>query len=101
MQLFKKRYPDSEITPYKLRKLYKEHKIRKKLIQNAKKPKKITLEEIVLQANDMHQDIKMAIERNFRIVQLDECMVTKRTIPTHAWTLPKTNINLDQQETNI
>ena len=43
----------------------------------------------------------MALERQFRIVQLDECMVTKRTIPTHAWTLPKTNINLDQRETNI
>ena len=48
VQLFKKRYPGSQITPYKLRKLYKEHKIRKKMIQNAKQPKKITLEEIVL-----------------------------------------------------
>ena len=38
----------------------------------------------------------MAIERKFRIVQLDECVVTKRTIPTHAWTLPKTNACLDQ-----
>ena len=43
----------------------------------------------------------MAIERGFRIVQLDECMITKRTLPTNAWTLPKSNIDLDNRETNI
>ena len=43
----------------------------------------------------------MAIERKFRIVQLDEFMITKRTKPTHVWSLPKTNICLDQRELGI
>jgi len=38
----------------------------------------------------------MAIERRFRVIYLDECLVTKRVIPTHAWTLPKTNIIIEQ-----
>ena len=52
---------------------------------------------MALQAVDLANDIKMAIERNFRIIQLDETCVTKRTIPTHAWTQKKTNIQLDQR----
>ena len=40
----------------------------------------------------------MALETRFRIVYLDECVVTKRTMPTHAWTLPKTNICFDQKQ---
>ena len=40
----------------------------------------------------------MAYERKFRVIQLDECLITKNTLPTHAWTLPKTNIRIDQRE---
>ena len=37
----------------------------------------------------------MAIERGFRIVQLDEFMVTKQTMPKNIWTNKKTNIIYD------
>ena len=40
----------------------------------------------------------MAVERHFRVVQLDECVITKKTMGKYAWTLPKTNIVLDQSE---
>ena len=43
----------------------------------------------------------MALERKFRVVYLDEFMITKRTLPTHAWTLPKTNVFLDQKKVSI
>ena len=43
----------------------------------------------------------MAHERNFRIIQLDECLVTKATLPTHAWSPLKTNIRVDQRESYI
>ncbi len=33
------------------------------------------------------------------MIQLDECVVTKKTFNTHVWTLPKTNVTLDQRET--
>ena len=43
----------------------------------------------------------MALERNFRVIYLDECMITKRTLPKTVWSLPKTNVFLDQKEISI
>ena len=43
----------------------------------------------------------MALERNFRIIYLDECMITERTLPKTVWTLPKMNVFLDQKEISI
>ena len=83
---------------YKLRKLYAKYKIRKKCIRITKIPTKPQLESIILQASDLSQDISMALEMKFRIVYLDECMVTKKTMPTHAWTLPKINVHYDYQQ---
>ena len=51
-----------------------------------------------MQASDLHIGVNMALERNFRLVQLDECVITKNTKPKHAWTLPKSNICIDQKE---
>ena len=53
--------------------------------------------EVLLQAVDLEQDISMALGRGFRIIQLDECVITKRTLPTHVWTLPRTNAQIDQK----
>ena len=54
--------------------------------------------DITIQVVDLRQDIQRAIERRLRIIQLDECVITKKTMPTHAWTLPKNNITLDQSQ---
>ena len=51
--------------------------------------------DITIQAAELSQDIQMALERKLRIIQLDECVVTKKTFKTHEWTLPKDNIMLD------
>jgi len=78
--------------------LYKKHKIRKKVVRLAKIPNRPSLENIIIQAADLSQDVSIAVERNFKIFQVDECCVTKRTIPTHYWTLPKTNVSFDQKD---
>ena len=43
----------------------------------------------------------MAIDRGFRVIQLDECMVTKKSIGKYAWTLPRRNVTLDWSEVYI
>ena len=53
---------------------------------------------MVLQAADLRQDILTSIDKKQWLIQLDECVVTKKTNNTHVWTLPKTNITLDQSE---
>ena len=42
--------------------------------------------------------MSQAVERNIRIVQLDECYVTKNTVPKRAWSPKLNNILLDYKE---
>ena len=76
-------------------------KIKKKVISRNKIPSRNDLEKITIQAAEYANDIQMAIERRFRIIQLDECVVTKNTIPKTAWSLKKMNIELDFKELNM
>ena len=57
VMLFKRRYPDSKITVYKVRKLYKKMKIKKKFIQRTKIPNRATLEDITIQAVEYANDV--------------------------------------------
>ena len=40
----------------------------------------------------------MAIERGFRVIQVDECVINKNTLPTHAWSRLKTDAKIDMRE---
>ena len=71
------------------------HKIKKKCIKKTKIPNKKTLEDITLEAADLSNHINTAHEKYLRIVYLDECLVTTKTIPTHVWSLPKSNAQID------
>ena len=99
--LFKRRYPNSNINVYKLRKLYRKFKIKKKFIRKTKILNRQAMENIVIQAEEYANDVRLAIEKKFRIVQLDECFVTRNTIPKTAWSLNKRNIELDNKSTDI
>ena len=48
VRLFKKRYPGTKTSIYKLRKLYTKHKIRKKVIRIGKTPKQASLMDIAI-----------------------------------------------------
>ena len=85
VQLFKCRYPTAKITVYKLRRLYYKKKIKMKVIRFGKVPRQAHMMDIVVQAAELRQDIKLAMERRLRIIQLDEFVITKKTWQTHAW----------------
>ena len=40
----------------------------------------------------------MALDMKRKIIQLDEFVVTKKTWAKHAWTLPNSNLQLDQSK---
>ena len=65
------------------------------MIRLSKIPTRPQQENIILQAADLSQDVNLALERNFRIIQLDEFLVSKGTLPKYVWTLPKMNAILD------
>ena len=76
-------------------------KIKYKLIRRTKIHNRQTLENLTIQAVDYANDVRMAIERKFRIFQLDECFVTRNTIPKLAWSMKKMNIELDNKSLDI
>ena len=96
VSLFSRRYPEAKTTVYKLRKLYARHKIKKKVIRVDKAPKTASLMDIAIQAAELSTDVNLALERNTKIIQLDEFVITKKTWPTHAWSSPKENVTLNQ-----
>ena len=98
VQLFRRRYPNTKITSYKLRKFFKETKIKDKVIRLEKQPKPQDMIDRVVEAADLATAVKLALERKFRIVQLDECMVTRRTMLKHAWSRKRTNVQLDARK---
>ena len=92
---FRRRFPSGYITPYKLRKLYRELKIRKKYLRYTKLPDEPKQEEIALKAAKLGREVRFALSQRFRIVYLDEMMVTKRTLPQTAWSHKMHNFQLD------
>ena len=83
------------MTVYKLRKIYKQQKIRKKVLSKTKIPSVPKQWDIMLQVVYLSNDVRVSNERGFRIVQLDEFMVTKRTLPTHVWSPKLENAKID------
>ena len=78
--------------------MYTEYYVRRKVIRKTKLPTKAQQEDIVMQAAELRQAAQMAAEEGRRLVYLDEFMLTKRTMLTHAWTLPRTNIKIDMKQ---
>ena len=54
-----------------------------------------------MQAVDLSQDIGLALEYGLRLTYIDEFVITKKTLQTHACSLKRTNILLDIHKTNI
>ena len=44
---------------------------------------------------EMEKNVSEAVRRGFRIIMIDECMVTKNTWPKTEWSNLKTNILMD------
>ena len=83
------------MTPYKLRKLYKMNTIRKKKIRHTKILNEIQKRKIRFQIPKTREALNYYRERGFRIIYLDEMMVTKSSMPTHAWSSKRTSIDID------
>ena len=93
--LFKRRWPEDHITSHKLRKLYKKYMIRQKMLRYCKLPLESRDERIYDAAMILQRRVKYCTEAGFRIIMLDEMMVTKSTFPKVEWSLPNKPMCLD------
>ena len=89
--LFKRRFPYTHITVYKIRKLYRFMKIKKKLVRVGKTVPSRTVNLAAVEAINLADDCRSATLNSFRIVQLDEMIVSKTCFPKFDWALKLKN----------
>ena len=97
-QDFVKHFPDKMLCTTKLRGIYLKHKIRRKKIKVTKLINETLRRRIKKLTAQSAEDINEMIARGFRIVYLDETMVTKSTMPTHEWSGPHHRLEVDYNQ---
>ena len=93
--MFHRKFPDKKLTIYRLRKVYREHGIKRKKIRNTKvitesQKKKIYGEAV--EARDRLQELEA---EGYRILFVDEIVTTKSTIPSHEYSAPNRPFRVD------
>ena len=79
VKLFHRRYPDRRVSPQRLYKIYKDHKIKRKLVKSSKQVDPTNLTRYVEQVNTLRQEVLDAIRAELPIVFQDETYFTKRS----------------------
>ena len=82
----------------KFRSIYKKHQIRNKRIKVTKLPDRVLRQRIKKQTAQMAEQLQEMIDRGFRIIYLDETMITKGTIPNREWTPKKQRLQIDHSQ---
>ena len=82
---FTRVYPNKKISRSTLGLIYKIHMVRKKKIKVTKIPTKKERKKITRSIKAAKEELDLYSSRGFRIIYLDETMVTKSTIATHKW----------------
>ena len=95
---FLRRYPDRQISESQYWRLYRKHHVRKKKIRITKVNDADRERRIRRETEFMAQQLRVMMQRGFRIVYLDETMVTTKTIPTHEWSGVNHQIQVDQRQ---
>ena len=97
---FLKEFPSAHINPTLLRKIYKEHGIKKKNYRWTKQAKGMTAERHFRELTTMKQQLTKAKNSGYRFIYIDETMFSRKSMPTSEWSLPKKNYELDQAHWN-
>ena len=92
---FEKKYAGKKMTVYYLRKIYREAGIRRKKIKKTKIVDEQQRARMKQQAIEAHDRVQSLSGLGYRIIYLDEVMVTKSTIPTHEYSPFKQPVVVD------
>ena len=98
VKLFHRRFPDRRISPQRLYKIYKDHKIRRKQIKATKQVDRTDLTKYVEQLQTLRKEVLDAIRAGLPICFQDETFFTKRSFQQVDYSGPRTNISLNYQD---
>ena len=93
-------FPDKKMSRSRLQRIYKNLKIKRKKIKLSKNFNNKLRKRINKATRIAKDELSYYINKGFRIIYLDEVMITKSTIPTHEYHLPYQRVNINQQALN-
>ena len=94
---FTRVFPNKKISHSTLGNIYKKHRVRKKKIKVTKIPTKKERKKITRSIKAAKEELGHYSGRGFRIIYLDETMVTKSTITSHEWSAKNYNFEMDMK----
>ena len=90
--LFERQFPGKTISPWQLRQVYKDNMVKKKTINMTHMPKKGNDGRYDNKIVAMRNKVQYAIDRNRRILYLDEVCFTKQSNKRTEWSEKRNNI---------
>jgi transposase len=91
---FLSKFPEKKISLTTFSRIYKKHQIRNKRIKITKLPDQVIRARIKKQTAFMAKQLHEMIDRGFRIIFLDETLITKSTITKREWTPKKKGLEI-------
>ena len=90
-------FPNKITSAETLRRIYIKNRVRKKKVKVTKIPNKKEKIRIKRSIQEAKQELLYYREKGFRIIYIDETMVTKSSIATHEWSKKNINYEIDMK----
>ena len=88
-------FPEKKTSAESIRRIYIKNKVRKKKVKVTKIPNKKEAKRIKRSIQEAKAQLMEFRAKGFRIIYIDETMVTKSTIATHEWSQLNHNFEID------
>ena len=95
---FSRAYPEKKISSSTLERIYKRNCIRKKKVKVTKLPNRKERRKIARSIVEAKNELMYYRLKGFRIIYVDETMITKSTIATHEWSKKNSNYKIDMKD---
>ena len=95
---FSRSYPNKKISSSTLASICKKNMVRKKKVRVTKIPNRKEKKKIKKNTMEAKAELEFYRAKGFRIIYVDEMMVTKSTIATHEWTNKYKNFEIDMKD---
>ena len=94
---FSRAFPNKKISHETLRRIYIKNQVRKKKVRVTNIPNRKESKRIKKTIQEAKQQLEDYRQRGFRIIFIDETMITKSTIASHEWSKKYTNYQMDMK----
>ena len=95
---FMRVFPSKSMSSSRLQRIYKKITVRKKKVRITKILNRRQRRKLKRYIPVVQDQITEYRRRGFRIIYLDEMMITTRTMPTHEWSRKNTNVTISYHQ---